>query len=707
MKNHILFYTLGIISFFFTPTGTHILAQTESNSVQIEITSQEEPFLCAGDSITLTLETALDPDSLVWKWSGNIIDDPNAFEISLIPETEPTTVFVELYADGELFEDSFNIETDPFIFPELTTRDTTICQGESFALAGDRMENTTNYQWQPDTFFLSDPNVANPIASPPVDVTYFITATSMNEYCTVTDSVIVTVLPNEVEILLPDTTGVCDDDPQITLSTDFEPPGSLFQWRPNNGSLSDINVSSPTATLDFSTRYIVTMTTPDGCVSMDTVVVRLDSLPEFEYAVVPDPNPDCNKYCPGEFVTIFSNPANPERFPDINYTWTPLDGSIQDSNYFQNISIETTVAQYYIRRNLNNGCDASDSIWIDVVDPDIPINITDTVVCANKPVQIEIDPTDLTEIQWSPEQGLSCTDCPNPVATVSETTTFTVTAIKELCCPVSTSVTINVIYPPIPIDPVVACPGEAVQILVDSEGFTDPTWVSNTDQLSCTDCFNPSAVVGTDTNFELQAFDEDGCLSIGVASVGVFPQPDLLEINVEPGTEIPIGTVGTFMLNTSPQVDAADIEWFYNGDEVDSGVRTTAISILEEGEANIIEVFFTDVNGCDRSLEIVISGIEPIFEVPNVFTPGGQNMVNQFFRPVVVNADQFDGSFVTDFKIFSRWGQKVYDNDDNDQGWDGRQGGSPAPADVYVYVIEITLPNGSSRRLKGDVTLLR
>ena len=674
---------------------------------ELEITTDKPPFLCEGEEITLTVETALTADSIVWKWDPDgMVDDVNAMEITLTPEPGTTIVNLEFYSGGELFEQSIAIETDPFVVPVLTTLDTTICQGESIVLAAADSEATVDYQWEPDTFFTSDLTIVNAEVRPQESITYTLTATSQNEYCTFIDSVIIEVLPNEVEILHPDTTGVCDDDPEIVLNTRFEPPGSEFVWRPNNGSLSDLNTSSPTATLDFSTRYIVTMTTPDGCVSMDTVVVRLDSLPEFNYAVVPDPDPDCNKYCPGEFVTIFSNPVNPERFPDIEYLWEPMDGSIQDSLHFQNIGIETSVSQYYIRENINNGCRGMDSVWIDVVDPEIPINLRDTVVCANQPVQIEIDDTNLTDIEWSPEEGLSCTDCPNPVITTPETRTFTVTATAEECCPASTTVTVNVFYPTIPIEPAMACPGEPVEIVVDSEGFTNPNWVSNEEFLSCTNCFDPLATVNSDTEFILQALDEDGCLSLGQTVVTVYPNPDIMEIEVEPGDEIPIGSVGTFRLNVIPMVDADNITWFYNGEEVESGSRTAAITILEEGEANVIEVVFLDANGCMRSLQVIISGIEPIFEVPNVFSPGGQSMY-PFFRPVVVNADQFDGSFVSDFKIFNRWGEKVYDNDNNEEGWDGRQGGTPAPSDVYVYIIEIKLPNGNTRTLKGDVTLLR
>jgi len=42
-------------------------------------------------------------------------------------------------------------------------------------------------------------------------------------------------------------------------------------------------------------------------------------------------------------------------------------------------------------------------------------------------------------------------------------------------------------------------------------------------------------------------------------------------------------------------------------------------------------------------------------------------------------------------------------------GWDGAFKGEQAPSDVYVYVLDFlaNVPNATSQRLKGTVTLLR
>ncbi|TVR86555.1 MAG: gliding motility-associated C-terminal domain-containing protein [Saprospirales bacterium] len=695
---------LSATALIFSVSLTASIAQTNPD-VEILVTEGDTSF-CIGESVTLAVSSDETPDSVRWN-PEDLFANPTALETTITPE-QTTEVELEFFAGDTVFTISQTIVVDTLSPLEFTTRDTTICQGESLQLTIGIGDLGATYAWTPNEY-LSDSSAYDAIATPQSTITYVLFAESENGLCTEVDSVEVEVLPNELEIQLDDIHYVCLDTPttEVVLQTNFNPPGSTFEWQPNDGSLNDRTIASPTATIDFSTRYTVHMVTPDGCESRDTVVVRLDSLPQFEYVVVPEPREECNKYCPGDFITIFSNPANPENFPDINYEWSPEDGSIQDDITNQNISIEASVPQYYVRTNMNNACESVDSIFIDVVEPEVPITPSDTVICANEPVQIEIDPTDLTDIEWSPAEGLSCTDCPNPIAITGETTTYTIEATKEECCPVSASVTINVIYPPIPIEDLIACPGEPIQILVDSEGFSDPSWSGPVDMLSCTDCFEPFATVNTTTTFQLTAFDEEGCESRGNVEVDVFSPPDQLEIEASPGNEIPIGTIGEFELLSFPTVPVDDIVWLYNGEVVAEGVRAAQIEIVEEDANNVITAMVLDENGCERVVNINISGIEPVFEVPNVFTPGGQQEVNQYFRPVVTNAELFDGSFITDFKIWNRWGQLVYNNNDNETGWDGRQNGSRAPSDVYVYVIEISLPNGDTRTLKGDVTLLR
>lgn len=86
------------------------------------------------------------------------------------------------------------------------------------------------------------------------------------------------------------------------------------------------------------------------------------------------------------------------------------------------------------------------------------------------------------------------------------------------------------------------------------------------------------------------------------------------------------------------------------------------------------------------------------FNLPNAFTPNGDGD-NDDFYPVA------KGVQILDFKIWSRWGNLVYD--DPTKGWDGRVDGKEMPTDVYVYHIGYRTFDGQELSVKGDVTLLR
>lgn len=89
--------------------------------------------------------------------------------------------------------------------------------------------------------------------------------------------------------------------------------------------------------------------------------------------------------------------------------------------------------------------------------------------------------------------------------------------------------------------------------------------------------------------------------------------------------------------------------------------------------------------------------------VPNAFTPDAAT--NQIFRPVLVFVPE-DGYY---FVIFNRGGQKVFETNNPDEGWDGvdKFAGGPAPQGTYVYVIQYRNKTGKLVDKTGAVTLLR
>jgi gliding motility-associated-like protein len=58
-------------------------------------------------------------------------------------------------------------------------------------------------------------------------------------------------------------------------------------------------------------------------------------------------------------------------------------------------------------------------------------------------------------------------------------------------------------------------------------------------------------------------------------------------------------------------------------------------------------------------------------------------------------------------KVFSRWGNLVFESKDYKNNWDGTEKNKPLPGGTYYYILTVALINNTTQELKGDVTILR
>ncbi len=85
---------------------------------------------------------------------------------------------------------------------------------------------------------------------------------------------------------------------------------------------------------------------------------------------------------------------------------------------------------------------------------------------------------------------------------------------------------------------------------------------------------------------------------------------------------------------------------------------------------------------------------------PNAFAPDGKNKV---FKPLLVFGDQVDYVMT----IWDRWGQKIFETNDIDEGWTGNRGFAQFPGGAYTFLIKITQPGGRVVMDRGTVILIR
>jgi gliding motility-associated-like protein len=105
----------------------------------------------------------------------------------------------------------------------------------------------------------------------------------------------------------------------------------------------------------------------------------------------------------------------------------------------------------------------------------------------------------------------------------------------------------------------------------------------------------------------------------------------------------------------------------------------------------------TNALGCHSSITkgpyVVVL---PDLFIPNVFSPNGDG-INDIF---LIN---YTGSQPFNLRIVDRWGVKVYDANNKNQGWNGKDlNGDDVSDGIYYYYVKI-----GGREFTGPVTLLR
>lgn len=118
----------------------------------------------------------------------------------------------------------------------------------------------------------------------------------------------------------------------------------------------------------------------------------------------------------------------------------------------------------------------------------------------------------------------------------------------------------------------------------------------------------------------------------------------------------------------------------------------------------VIQQIVTNVFGClDTAYQEVIIDPDLLIYVPNAFSPNGDG-VNDVFLP------SLDGFAVREYNltIWNRWGELIFETDDERQAWDGSLDGQEVQDGVYVWQVELHAYDFVGRkRLRGHVTVLR
>lgn len=352
------------------------------------------------------------------------------------------------------------------------TSDTSICVGQPVQLGLSLPQNGVTFGWSSNVGTMSQPTALNPVETPEVSTVYTITATLGT--CTINRQVNVQVVPLLLQLNVPDSFAICQGK-SVDIQVNISPAGTPVTWSPLNALTVAPNGLSAIATPEEFTTYTITSSL-NGCNRELLVKVAVDSLPADL-----DIYPADTTVCQGSQVLLKSPIYEPGEYQYMDFEWTPPVGQITPDSLF-NMVISASESLIYRRITRNGACVDTAFATINViVPPQISINPPVSSVCPGVPVPLTASvPGGVTDLSWSPALGLSCTNCPTPVATATTTTVYTLTGEYE-SCPVSASAIINIETPPalqFPGD-VQLCKGESVVLNGVVTPNTTYTWTSS------------------------------------------------------------------------------------------------------------------------------------------------------------------------------------------------------------------------------------
>ncbi len=228
--------------------------------------------ICKTDSITLKPVS----DALSYRWrestNGNSLSS-NAVKYPLAAPAVTTTYYV--VANLGYCQDSAKIKVNVSPYPIAQAgNDATICFGSRIQLSGSYTGAT--YTWSP-TVSLSNANTLNPVAGPSKTTDYILTVQDTT-FCTklVSDTVIIKVVQPFTVDAGNDTTASVGQSLQLTATgADLS---YSYLWSPAT-YLSNAAIYDPVFTINSgsidSIKYILTVTTPNGCTSTDDILITI------------------------------------------------------------------------------------------------------------------------------------------------------------------------------------------------------------------------------------------------------------------------------------------------------------------------------------------------------------------------------------------------------------------------------------------------
>jgi gliding motility-associated-like protein len=212
--------------------------------------------------------------------------------------------------------------------------------------------------------------------------------------------------------------GLNDGGATVSTSGGSAPYG--YSWSPSGGTAA-------TASNLVAGNYTVTVTDALGCVGSANITISEPTQIAITETIV---NENCGQDDGSISVSASGGSGS------YNYSWTP-NGETTSS------ITGLTGGNYTVNVTDSDGCSVNESYTVLTVG-NIPVIATPISATINAGESVQLNATGADTYVWTPIDGLSCTTCPDPIASPNITTTYIVIGTDAQGCTGADTLTVFV-----------------------------------------------------------------------------------------------------------------------------------------------------------------------------------------------------------------------------------------------------------------------
>lgn len=664
---------------------------------------EKDPY-CQGEIVTLvstTYEPSYYPD-IMHQWTQGLAFQTPDTLWNMVFSAEDTSIYRRItinHACRDSAEILINVKQPPLL--TLNPPDTTICAGESIQYQLQIEGQYEELEWEGAGLSCTD--CLDPVATPGAPGIASYTATTDPDECPASITATINVYgPPTYQFNSIRT--VCEGGSiELNLSSDAV---TNYTWTSTDPTFGQSNDPRPVVTPGGSYTYY--LFADNGVCPPVQDSISLTVIPQADVSVTTD----SPVICAGSQAVITAEVDNSS--PDDTFAWT----NSANSDILTGADIQVSPGQtttYFLQFTSGGGCDTLyREITIEVVPKPVYSLIENTVICFGESIQLNLASDEISLYTWTAsDPAFGTVTEPQPVVTPTQTATYFLNVDNGVCPAENLEVLVEVVNPTnlqIEGPAGLICSGDPVTLSASVTGGStqDVFFWQGSDGTSATGSsvtFNPLET----TVYDLTYTDGGNCATL-TSSITVEVEPGLnveLQADIDLNMDIYQGTPANFEAIVTTEVTGALVyTWLLNGEVLAEQAGLANYEDLLIANPSVYTLIVTTPAGCADTASLTIPVLEPKIDVPNAFTPNGDD-TNETFSYVISGKVRR----IAEFKVFNRWGQLVFENDTEDpdafQGWDGAFDGKPQPSDTYFYIISLERFDAAMVKLTGDVTLLR